>query len=578
MGPIRGVLRQRYLRRWLGAGLISLTGDWVLRVGLAYYVYRLTGSTLASALMLLSSFLPQIVLGSLAGVFVDRWDHKATMIVTNLLLAAGLLPLLVVHHAGQVWVVYAVMAWEGCAQQFFGPAQQALLPRLIDDAYLVTANALNGQNSNLSRLIGSALGGIVAAAGGISALALVDIASFLAATALIARIRAERREARQRPAGTSLGRRVACLRAEWVDGLRLSAQHRVLRVIMIFLLVTSVGEGIMGTLFAPFVRSVLHGSDTAYGLVVSAQAVGGIVGGLLAAAFGSRFSASRLLGWSAVAFGLIDLAMFLYPLAWVGVWPAAVCMILAGLPGAVMLAAVMTLFQRATADSHRGRIYGALTAVEGIALVTGTLAAGFLGQTLGIVPVLVVQGSGFLAAGALVLIALQGSSASEDPGLPEAGSAPLTKPRRTRRTRRAHRTRRRTLTAVVGTVLMAAAGAAGTAMAAARPTTQAALTANWYESAPYYSTLDSSAPDLARSCRPPARRHSTWPSSLPTTARVIPHGTVRTRSRPTRRWLPSSARSAAMAAMSSCRRAATTEPSSARCAGPRRQRRRLTSR
>ena len=67
------------VRPLLGAGLISLSGDWVLRVGLAYYVYALTGSTVASAVMLLASFVPQIALSSLAGVFVDRWDLKRTM-------------------------------------------------------------------------------------------------------------------------------------------------------------------------------------------------------------------------------------------------------------------------------------------------------------------------------------------------------------------------------------------------------------------------------------------------------------------------------------------------------------------
>src|ERR1700680_3855458 len=156
MGAIRQALRQRDLRLLLGAGLISVTGDWVLRVGLAYYVYVLTGSTLATALILLASFVPQIVLGSLAGVFVDRWDSKRAMIASNLLLAAGLLPLIAVRHAGQAWIIYSVLAWEGCIQQFFTPAQQSLLPHLVDDDQLITANALNGQSSDLSRLAGSA--------------------------------------------------------------------------------------------------------------------------------------------------------------------------------------------------------------------------------------------------------------------------------------------------------------------------------------------------------------------------------------------------------------------------------------
>jgi Na+/melibiose symporter-like transporter len=92
MGPIRQALRHRDLRLLLAAGLVSMTGDWVLRIGLTYYVYVLTRSTLASALMLLTSFAPQIVLGSIAGVFVDRWDLRRTMVITDVLLALGCCP------------------------------------------------------------------------------------------------------------------------------------------------------------------------------------------------------------------------------------------------------------------------------------------------------------------------------------------------------------------------------------------------------------------------------------------------------------------------------------------------------
>jgi Na+/melibiose symporter-like transporter len=214
-GPIRSALSQSGLRLLLAAGVISLTGDWIMRVGLAYYVYALTGSTLASALTLLASFVPQIALGSLAGVFVDRWDTKRTIVISNLVLAGGLLPLLLVRHPNDVWIVYLVTAFEGCAQQFLGPAQQSLLPALTDDAYLVTANALNGQTGDVARLVGSAVGGVLAAAGGLAMLAFADIASFLLAAVLIARIRAAPRSHDHETASKSLGGRLAQLRTEW---------------------------------------------------------------------------------------------------------------------------------------------------------------------------------------------------------------------------------------------------------------------------------------------------------------------------------------------------------------------------
>ena len=414
MQTIRQALRQRDLRLLLSAALVSMTGDWVLRIGLTYYVYVLTGSTLASALMLLTSFAPQIVLGSLAGVFVDRWDLRRTMVVTDVLLALGLLPLLAVDRAGQMWIVYLVSAGQGCIQQFFTPAQQSLLPRLIDDEHLITANALGSQNNDVSRLVGSAVGGVVAALGGITLLALVDVLSFLLSAGFIAAIHADRPEHRARRVGGELWARVAQVRTEWAAGLRLSAQHRVLRVIGMFVLVTCLGEGVMGTLFAPFVRASLHANSTTYGVISAAQAIGGICGGLLAAWLGHRSSAARVMGLSALAFGAIDLALFLYPLAYVAAWPAIVLMILVGAPGALLTAAAATLLQRNTTPAHRGRVFGALGAIEGAAIVAGALAAGFLGKSLGIIPTLAAQGGGYVLAGLLVVVTLYGNENAGD--------------------------------------------------------------------------------------------------------------------------------------------------------------------
>ncbi len=115
---------RRDLRLVLSAGLISLSGDWILIIGLIYRVYVVTGSTVASALTMASSFAPQVLLGAVAGVFADRWDRKRTMISANLLMAGGLLPLLLVRGAGQVWIVYLVMFAEGAVRQFFSPPRR----------------------------------------------------------------------------------------------------------------------------------------------------------------------------------------------------------------------------------------------------------------------------------------------------------------------------------------------------------------------------------------------------------------------------------------------------------------------
>jgi Na+/melibiose symporter-like transporter len=415
--PARLLRRTPDLSLLLGAGLVSMTGDWLLGTGLAYAVYALTGSTLASAAALLSAFVPQVVLGSVAGVFVDRWDRKRTMVATNVLLAIGLLPLLLVSGAGEIWVVYVVLAVQSCIEVFFAPAEQAFLPRVVADDDLVVANGLNGQARNLARLLGSGLGGVLAAAGGVRAIAVADAITFALAAVLVLRITTPGRAVAEGPeeGPEQLVRgRLATLVAEWRDGFRTTAGNRVVRTLVIMLLITSTGEGIMGTLFAPYVRHVLHGSGQVYGVISGVQAIGGLVGGVMVATMADRWSPVTMVWLGSILFGLVDLAIFLYPLVWVNPWPAAAGMILVGLPGAVVVAGTMTLFQRNTTDEHRGRVFSLIALAQAVSVVVGSTLAGFLGGPSGIMPILALQGAGYVVAGLLALSLLGVREASLD--------------------------------------------------------------------------------------------------------------------------------------------------------------------
>jgi Na+/melibiose symporter-like transporter len=401
--------RHRDLRLVLSAELISQSGDWILITGLLYRVYVLTGSTVASALTMLSAFLPQVLLGPIAGVFADRWDRKLTMILADFLLAAGLLPLVAVHGRGQIWIVLAVLIWEGAVQQFFSPAQLAMIPRLVPEDQLVGANALSGQATDLSRLAGSALGGIIAATSGITGVTLADAASFLASAALLALIRTS--GAIERNEHLASAGRIAAIGRDLADGLRLAASNRMLRALMTFGLVTGLGEGVVATLAAPFVRQVLHGSSQEFGLFLAAQAIGGLAGGALAVWIGPRAPAARLLTCGAIAVGVLDLAIFLYPLGYVAAWPAVTGIVLVGLPVALFMAGLMTLYQQNAPDAYLGRVFGAYAATQGIAMLAGTLAGGLLARPLGVIAVISAQGAAYLIAGLVMAAWLRGGRA-----------------------------------------------------------------------------------------------------------------------------------------------------------------------
>jgi MFS family permease len=452
------------------AALISLGGDWALRVGLAYHVYLLTGSTVASGLLLASSLVPQLLLGSIAGVFVDRWDRRRTMVATNLALAAGLLPLLAVRSASEVWIIYAVAFAESMLAQFFVPAEAAIVPLLVSPESLITANAVNSQARDVSRLVGSAAGGILAGSTGLAGLVGLDIATYLVAAALLTGIswRPTILGSSAGPDGTAGPLSVAeslsvagplsvaeslsaagslsvagplsgatdealppgpsalvAVAREWREGITLATRSAVLRVLLVFTAVTSIGEGAVGALFAPFVRSTLHGSAGAYGVIVAAQAAGGIGGGLVAASIAHRFRIGPLFVTAAVSFGALDAALFCYPFLSRALWPAVVLMLLVGLPAALIVAALMSLFQSAVGDRHRGRIFGTVGAIEGAGMLIGALCAGWLASRVGIVPVISFQAAAYVLSGLAVRRPLREATQLVVPaGKSAAGSAP----------------------------------------------------------------------------------------------------------------------------------------------------------
>ena len=180
---IRLLRNRNFSLLWLG-GLISMIGDWALVVALPFEVYQRTGSTLATAGILLASLVPGFLFGSVAGVFVDRWNRRKLMVGVNVGLAVVLLPLLTVDLIG-IWIVYVVLVAAKLLEQLFVPAEVALLPRLVGEDQLVAANSMSSLNRNLARLIGPVVGGAVVAFGGLTAVVVVDAATFLAAAVLI---------------------------------------------------------------------------------------------------------------------------------------------------------------------------------------------------------------------------------------------------------------------------------------------------------------------------------------------------------------------------------------------------------
>lgn len=412
--------RRNFALLWFG-GLISQTGDWLLQIGLPVYIYLVTGSALATSMTLVIAFLPNILLSSVAGVFVDRWDRRLTMLICNLLLALGLLPMLLVHGKDTLWLLYIVLFFESCVSQFVLPAENALLPWLVDEQQLVSANALMSTSMYIARLGGAALGGILLGIVGLHYVVLLDAVSFFFVCLMLLCMRlpvnAKTDVAKEDPEqGTSIANVFSTwLRVghEWLEGIRLVACQRTFLALFTFLAVTGLGEGIFGSLLVIFVSRVLHGNSVIYGTLLSIQMVGNLLGNVLVAQSGKRQLPLRALWISACIFGVIDLLIVDIPVFYPALPLVMFLFVLVGIPAAFMGVHIQTLFQVLPEDKLRGRVFGARLAVSSLASLIGMLLAGLLGDQLGSVPLLNLQGGSYVFGGLLILLALRRGVAFE---------------------------------------------------------------------------------------------------------------------------------------------------------------------
>jgi MFS family permease len=403
---VRPVLRNRdFLLAWTG-GLVSMLGGWALWIALPLHVYELSGSAFATSGVVAALVAPGILFGSVAGVFVDRWNRKTTLVVGNLVLAGATLPLLLVQEESRLWVVYPTVFLLELAEQFTGPAENAILPRLVPAEHLVAANSLNALNNNLARLGGPALGGVLYAWAGLTGVVLANSVSYMVAATLLGAIAASGAVAAAGELVEAAGRRWRQVWSELHDGLRVVRRSRPVGVVFGVASITSFGEGIFAVMFAVWVRDVLEGGVPDVGLLQTSQAIGGLLGGLVGAYVGRRFAPERLFGFALLAFGIFDLALFNFPLLFDGVWIGSALMICVGIPGTSSAAARATIMQTNVEDAYLGRVFGSLGTSSSLLMFVGTVTAGAVGGILGPIAMLNFQGGAFVAAGVFVLLML----------------------------------------------------------------------------------------------------------------------------------------------------------------------------
>jgi len=370
---------------WLGQ-TISIMGDFAFSITLVVWIYTALAkdqpwAPLAVTGVLVATTVPMVLVGPLAGVFVDRADKRGLMMVMSVIqaVAAGALIALtgvfpIPFLAGALpleWTlgaVYGVVFLINACEQFFRPAQMALIGDIVAEEYRGRASGLLQASGSLAILIGPLLAPLVVVTFGVEWTLLFDALSFVVAfvTLLAMRVPRSARSVAQGERG-HFGR-------EFLAGLRFFFRSQVSKTILIAGMIVLFGAGAINALDIFFVTQNLHASIPEYGVLSGSAGIGLLLGSVLAAIFAARIGYGRVVWLSLIALGAL---MVVYA-RMTSLWPAVVVIVLVGVPNAALNVAITPLLLLVTPRALVGRVMAILTPVINVANLAGMALAGYL--------------------------------------------------------------------------------------------------------------------------------------------------------------------------------------------------------
>ena len=416
---VRLGLNGSFTSLWAGQ-LISLFGDRIHQLALAAAVLVTTGSALATALVFVTATIPNLLFSPIAGTLVDRWDRKDVLVVSDLLRAAVvlLIPIAIVTN---ILFVYPLVFALTSISIFFRPARVAILPQIVRQDELLTANSALWVGETLADVIGYPLAGLFVVALG-SALPIafwLDAATYAASAMLLSTLVVRPIEHGSEPLVATIGADAAApagtgevvpptpVVADVAPGFlgELKAGWRFLRgepVLLANTLQAAVAQLTVGALLAltpVFAKQVFGdaeiGWEAVYAFIETGVGAGNLLGGFLIGLIGMRYAKGQMVIAGYTFFGAMVTLMALSGNLGLVIGFAFG----SGIANMVFVIPSQTLFQERTPPDLMGRVVGFRFALVFGAMTFAMALGGVMAEVVGVIAVLVTFGLVTMVAG-----------------------------------------------------------------------------------------------------------------------------------------------------------------------------------
>ncbi|HKV43572.1 MAG TPA: MFS transporter, partial [bacterium] len=365
-------LRHRNYRLFFTGQLISLVGTWMQRIAQAWLVLQITNSPFLLGVIGALQWLPVLCLALIGGAVADRVSKRNLLVVTQTvqMLQAFILGALIATGAVRFWHVAILATALGTSQAFDMPSRQAFIFEMVEGTDMMNAVALNSTIVNVARLIGPAIAGAAIAWVGMSWAFFVNGLSFIPVILALLMMRV-------RPArAVSVAAGVMAHVREGIDYLVRTPVALQVIVLLAFESIFVMNFTILTTVFA---KDVLHMRAAAFGLLMSAQGAGALVGAITVASLAYLGPRPAVLFGGALALTLSSIVLSTVR----HFAPAAVVLGIAGASMVMFTATVNTTLQLNTPDRLRGRVMAVYSLMMGGMTPVGSLVTGALAEIWG---------------------------------------------------------------------------------------------------------------------------------------------------------------------------------------------------
>jgi DHA3 family macrolide efflux protein-like MFS transporter len=349
----------QFLRLWI-AQMVSIFGDFVALFAVQIAItFRMHGTAKDVTGVMVAFILPMAVVGPVAGVFVDRWNPRVTMIASDLI-RGGLIALL--PFTTNLWQIYAVFFALSTVSSFFMPAQSVTLPILVKMEGLMAASSLMQQTMQFVRIVSPSAAAALVTSFGEASCYFLDSATFVF-SALMLMTLSYHREAK--PAARGFGAVVK----DMSEGMKFIFTHPKFSFVILSMTAGTFAMACFGVLLSVYVRDVLKGSEYFFGAVGSTMAIGTIVGAAAVIKLSRGKAPADLVNLGMFLIGFFIAVMVLFhnqPMT-------IACAFLIGVSVAFIMVAATVLLQGESPPEMRGRVTSSsmalISAGQGVAML-----------------------------------------------------------------------------------------------------------------------------------------------------------------------------------------------------------------